>query len=256
MTSIDCSRRHLLAAAGAALACSQVPSLQAEEKRPSLKVLLFGGDLPAVRKDLQAKYQLEVFTAGQIEGKSGEDNIAGLEQLDKADVWIGTIQKRTMPSEQQLEHVKKFLAAGKPFVGYRAASHAFQNWLAADKAIWGAKYGGHHLLEKDPELVIVPEKGALEHAILKGLEIPRPGSGSYFYTEVEPDVQVLLRSGLPGDMMPHTWTRQIATTGNRVFYTRYDAKELDSNPVVREIFLRGIAWALAPNENSAQKESR
>lgn len=245
-----CSRRRLLAAAGAALACAQVPALWADEKRPPLKVLLFGGDLPAVRKDLEAKYRLEVLTAGQMEGKSGDDNIAGLEQLDQADVWIGTIQKRTMPSDKQLEHVRKFLAAGKPFVGYRAASHAFQTWLAADKAIWGVKYGGHHLSEQDPELVIVPEKGALEHAILKGLEIPRPSSGSYVYTEVESDVQLLLRSGLPGDMMPHTWTREIAKTGNRVFYTRYDAKELANNAVVREIFLRGLAWALA------QKESR
>jgi type 1 glutamine amidotransferase len=69
-------------------------------------------------------------------------------------------------------------------------------------------------------------------------------------------VQVLLRSGLPGDMMPHTWTRQIAKTGNRVFYTRYDAKELGSNAVVREIFLRGLSWALAAKESRAQKESR
>lgn len=57
-------------------------------------------------------------------------------------------------------------------------------------------------------------------------------------------MQVLLRSGLPGDMMPHTWTRQHAKTGNRIFYTRYDAKELGTNDVIREIFLRGLAWTL------------
>jgi hypothetical protein len=237
------NRRSLLAASsGAALACSLGGA--ADEKLPPLKILLFGGDLPAVRKDLEKRYRLEVLTAGQIQGKSGEDNVAGLEQLDEADVWIGSIHKRTFPSEKQLEHVRKFLAAGKPFVGYRAASHAFQNWLEADKAIWGAKYGGHHLLEKDPELVIVPADGAMQHPIFKGLEIPRPGSGSYFYTELEPDVQVLLRSGLPGDMMPHTWTRQPAKTGNRIFYTRYDAKELGENEIVRTIFLRGLAWVL------------
>jgi type 1 glutamine amidotransferase len=246
-------RRTFFSACAATAACLAGQRLLAgDDKRPPLKILLFGGDLPAVRKDLEKKYELEVFTAGQIEGKSGEDNVAGLEQLEKADVWIGSIHKRTFPSEKQLEFVRKFLAAGKPFVGYRAASHAFQNWLEADKAIWGAKYGGHHLLEKDPVMVIEPAEGAKEHPIFKGLEIPRPSSGSYFYTELEPDVQVLLRSGIPGDMMPHTWTRQIAKTGNRVFYTRYDAKELGENATVREIFLRGLAWAL--DKKNADKE--
>jgi type 1 glutamine amidotransferase len=50
---------------------------------------------------------------------------------------------------------------------------------------------------------------------------------------------------LAGDMMPHTWTREIAKTKNRVFYTRYDAKEFATNETCREIFLRGIAWAIA-----------
>ena len=236
-------RQFLAATSGAALAYS-LKTVLAEEKMPPLKVLLFGGDLPDVRKALEQQFKLEVFTAGQIVGKQGDDNVAGLEQLDDADLWIGSIHKRTLPSDKQLEHVRRFLAAGKPFVGYRAASHAFQNWLAADKAIWGAKYGGHHLLEKDPLLVIEPTPGALKHVIFKDIKIPRPESGSYFYTELEPDVDVLLHSGLPGDMMPHTWTRQLAKTGNRIFYTRYDAKELAENDVCREIFLRGLAWTL------------
>ncbi len=70
--------------------------------------------------------------------------------------------------------------------------------------------------------------------------------GGLTYTEVADDVTLLLKSGLPGDMMPHTWVRENAKTKGRVFYTRYDAKELGSNETCRAIFLRGIEWVLGP----------
>ena len=137
-------------------------------------------------------------------------------------------------------------ASGLPRTFYRAASHVFQNWLEVDQLVFGAKYGGHHLLEKEkePGLNIELTKGAADRPILKGLEPPKPLSGSYKYTELADDVTVLLKSGLAGDMMPHTWVREHAKTRNRVFYTRYDAKEFATNETCRAILLRGIAWAL------------
>jgi type 1 glutamine amidotransferase len=241
-------RTFLASAAGLALGGRVA---RADEPR-TLAVLFFGGALPEVQKDLEKAYRLKALTGGQVPGKKVEgkeqDNVAGLEQLAAADLWIGSVSKRIFPSAEQLAHFQKYLAAGKPFVGYRAASHVFQNWLQVDQEVFGAKYGGHHLLEKekDPGLNVELTKGAADHPILKGLEPPKPLSGSYHYTEVAADVTVLLKSGLPGDMMPHTWVRENAKTKGRVFYTRYDAKELATNETCRAIFLRGIAWALGP----------
>ena len=240
-------RAFLTGAAGLAL-CGVARA--AEERM--LTVLFFGGALPEVQKELEKLYRLKVVTGGQVPSKDpakkDADNVAGLEHLATADLWIGSAHKRVFPSEAQLDHFKKYLAAGKPFVGYRAASHVFQNWLEVDKQVFGAKYGGHHLLEKEktPGLNIELTKGAADHPILKGLEPPKPVSGSYHYTELADDVTVLLKSGLPGDMMPHTWVRENAKTKGRVFYTRYDAKELATNETCRAIFLRGVAWALGP----------
>jgi type 1 glutamine amidotransferase len=233
-------RREFLAVTAASLA---VPTALRAADKPPLKVLFFGGDLPEIRKALEADFALTVFRAGQV-GDTRADNVRGLEQLAEADVWIGSAHKRTFPSDEQLAYFKKHLAAGKPFVGYRAASHVFENWLAADREVFGARYGGHHLLNKDPELVIRPVGEGADHPILKGLAPPAPRSGSYQYTEVADDVTVLLQSGLGGDLMPHTWVRQHAKTGSRVFYTRYDAKDLNRDPTCRAIFLRGLAWAL------------
>jgi hypothetical protein len=70
------------------------------------------------------------------------------------------------------------------------------------------------------ELVVRLADGAADHPILKGLTPPAPASGSYGYTVFADDVKVLLDS------------------------TRYDARQLGSEAVVRQIFLRGILWAL------------
>jgi hypothetical protein len=240
--SLATRRRFLATTAAATLALAETG--RAAEKPEPLRILFFGGDLPAVRKDLEEQYVVEPLTAGVIPDKK-DDNVAGLEQLAKAHLWVGSIAKRTLPGRQQLRHFQDYLAAGKPIVGYRAASHVFQNWLQIDREVFGMKYGVHHLSEKDPHLQIEVAKNAKDHPLLKGLEPPPPRSGSYIYTEPADDVEVLLYSGLPGDMMPHTWTRVIKKTGNRVFYTRYDAKDLAGNATCRALFLRGLAWSLA-----------
>lgn len=229
-------------------------------KDPTLAVLFFGGALPDVQKEMDKLYRLKALKGGQKPvrdvAKKGEDNVFGLEHLATADLWIGSANKRTFPSDEQLGHFKKYLAAGKPVVGYRAASHVFQNWLEVDQQVFGAKYGSHHLLnkEKDAAFTIEPTRAASDHPILKGLKPPKTLSGSYNYTELAEDVTVLLKSGLPGDMMPHTWVRENKKTKGRVFYTRYDAKDLATNETCRAIFLRGIAWALGPVADQTRKK--
>lgn len=119
--------------------------------------------------------------------------------------------------------------------------------------MWGAKYGNHHLMHKDSELIVEYGDKAKDHPILKGVTAPAPSSGSYYYRDLADDVQVLLYSGLKGDMQPHTWTRMIKKTGNRVFYTRYDSKQIAESAICREIFLRGITWALGGDLSKFEK---
>lgn len=252
-------RRTFLTVAGASVGSLLSGSLIQAAAEP-LRVLFYGGALPEFQKALEQDYAVKVLKAGVKTAKKGqkddkEDNVEGLEQLDAADIWVGSAAKRNFPSKEQLGHFKKFLDAGKPFVGYRAASHIFQNWLEADQAVWGAKYGGHHLLNKDPVLIVKVAEGMQEHAILKGITPPAPRSGSYHYTQLAGDVKVLLYSGLNGDMQPHTWVRENAKTKGRAFYTRYDAKQIAAEPVVREIFLRGFLWALNRDMSKHRKSS-
>lgn len=237
--------RRAVIGAGTAGVLTPLGALCADSPRP-LKVLFFGGNLPDVQKDLSRDYLLKVLQGGANPKKKGEqeDNVIGLEQLAEADLWIGSAHKRTHPSAEQLGHFRKFHEAGKPIVGYRAATHVFQNWLEVDKEVLGFHYRGHHLLNKDRQLVIRIAEGANEHPILKRLTPPAPVSGSYGYTDGPADVKVLLYSGLKDDFQPHTWVRENVKTKGRVFYTRYDAKQIAADAVVRELFIRGVLWAL------------
>lgn len=232
-------RREFLSASALLLA----GAARAAERAP-LKVLTFGMTLGPVLADLEKDYRVKVLVADAVKGsKTGE--VKGLEQLADADVWVGAVTKRTFPSDEQLAHVKKFLADGKPFVGLRAAHHSLtpKGWRI-DREVFGVDYGGHHLLNKDPVLKIEMAKGAGDHPILKGLTPPAPRSGSYHHKVIADDVKVLLYAGLPGDMQPHTWTRENAKTKGRAFYTRYDRKQIEKDETCRAIFVRGLLWAL------------
>src|SRR5439155_7516734 len=65
-----------------------------------------------------------------IDPKTGEinpkevHNIPGLEALDSADLMIILTRFRNLPDDQ-MKHVDDFLKAGKPVIGLRTATHAF-----------------------------------------------------------------------------------------------------------------------------------
>src|SRR5262245_26860964 len=133
-------RRFLVESASLAVGLALDPVLLADTaKAPRLlTILLFGGALPEVRKDMEKRARVKFLTAGVVKGKKGDapDNIEGLEQLKNADLFIGSIQKRVFPSKEQLGHFHAFHAAGKPVAGYRGCSHVFQNWLAVDREVF------------------------------------------------------------------------------------------------------------------------
>src|SRR5438874_3208044 len=60
---------------------------------------------------------------GTIDPKNTH-NIPGLEALDNADLMVIFTRFRDLPDEQ-MKHVVKYVASGKPIVGMRTATHAF-----------------------------------------------------------------------------------------------------------------------------------
>jgi type 1 glutamine amidotransferase len=115
-------------------------------------------------------------------------NIPGLESLRKADLLVIATRFRNLPDEQMKE-IDDYLRAGKPVIGMRTATHAFNipkdkpyahygNGYAGEKKEWADGFGravlgekwishhGHHAHESTRGLIV---PGAKDHPILRGI---------------------------------------------------------------------------------------
>jgi len=63
-------------------------------------------------------------TTGKID-PNNTGNIPGLEHLDAADLMIISTRFRDLPDEQ-MQHIDRYVKAGKPIIGIRTATHAFK----------------------------------------------------------------------------------------------------------------------------------
>lgn len=225
------------------LACSALLLVQhaalAGDKAP-LKVCLVSGSveyksdetLPILQKHLE-KQGMQCFRAF----RKTDSDLPGLENLDKCDVMVLYTRRLTIDGEQ-LERVKKYCLSGKPIVGIRTASHAFQKWLELDKEVFGGNYKGHFgacLLCK----VAIVEKNA-SHPVLKGVK-PFESKGSLYKNQgLASDVTVLLEGSIPESTEPIAWTREYK--GGRIFYTSlgYQADFEDENFI--RLLTNAILW--------------
>lgn len=149
-------------------------------------------------------------------GQDGGADLPGIEAIDSADVLV-VFCRRMKPPEEQLARVRKWCEAGRPVIGIRTASHAFQNWLAFDKEVLGGDYRGHGGGE---EWKIAIEAKNADHPILTGVR-PWQRRGT-IYTNPSPadDITVLLTvTGVRGTQ-PLAWARVYnREKKGRAFYT-------------------------------------
>jgi nicotinamidase-related amidase/type 1 glutamine amidotransferase len=190
---------------------------------------------------------------------SGEDpnRFPGLEALDGADLLLISVRRRT-PLKDELDRVRAFIARGKPVVGIRTASHAFDRappsdahaaWPAFDREVLGGHYQGHYS-NKPPEgapsrVQAIPEQA--KHPVLSGL----PGgdfevrSHLYKNRELAASATVLIEGRIEGrpEREPAAWTNA-GPGGGRVFYTSLGSPDDFALPVFRRLLLNGVLWAL------------
>ena len=79
----------------------------------------------------------------------------GLGALGQADLVIVYARRMQLPAGQ-LGQMKRYVESGKPVIGLRTASHAFQNWLEFDKLVLGGNYQGHHKNNLSGNASVVP----------------------------------------------------------------------------------------------------
>ena len=105
---------------------------------PGKHIVLISGDeeyrseegLPQLAKILSQRHGFDCTVLFSVNPANGEidpkylNNIPGLDALDTADLMIIQTRFRDLPDDQ-MRHVDQFLMAGKPVIGLRTATHAF-----------------------------------------------------------------------------------------------------------------------------------
>ncbi len=189
-------------------------------------------------------------------------NIPGLEALDSADMMVLFTRFRALPDEQ-MQHFEDYLAAGKPLVALRTATHAFNfkesdttnfahysNGYSGDKTEWtdgfgrlvlGEKWHTHHGHHKHQSTRGVIAETAATHPITNGIE-----SGNIW----GPTDVYGVRLPLPGDSNPIILGQVVKRAGefddNDLFFGMKPtdtelAKENNTGLKVNDV-LMPIAW--------------
>jgi len=216
---------------------------QAQAERP-LRVAMYSGaaEYKSDQTLAQFKEWLEKNDGAQCTLNLAVDDqdLPGLDQLQMCDVAVIFTRRIKLPPEK-LAKVKKYMDEGKPVVGIRTASHAFQTWLEFDHEVLGGDYTGH-ATDKLARVKVNP--AAKDHPVLAGVQ-PFTTNGK-LYTNAHPasDITVLLTATTDDNAQPVAWVRTRADHHDqRVFYTSLGTPEDFQNENFRRLLTNAVFWA-------------
>jgi type 1 glutamine amidotransferase len=238
--------------------------------------------MPQLAKILATHHGFRTTVLFPINRATGEidpmtmDNVPGLELLTQADLMVIFARFLELPDEQ-MQHILDFTNSGKPIVGLRTSTHAFNyrnrknspyarysynskdpeggwgRWVLGET--WINHYGDH---EKESTRGWVAE-GMAGHPILRGVRDVWGPSDVYGITSLPPDAKPLLlgqvlRGMNPTDppniakrLVPVAWTRTFTGLEGkpaRVFATTMGHAGDLKNEGFRRLLVNACYWAL------------
>jgi len=224
----------------------------------------YGGEetLPLIAAELEKNYGFNTKVLKASPNQNAEKNIPGLEILVQADLAIFFLRWRQLPPEQ-LEFFDKYLKSGKPVMGFRTSTHAFNFPKGHESVKWNAfgefalnappgwgKAGHTHYGHKSTTDVSVIE-AAKKHPILKGIS-PNFHVSSWLY-RVLPDYPtkgsewLLMGKAVNPDKEaienPVAWTGT-NSFGAKIFTTTLGHPEDFQVPDFQHLIINAIHWEL------------
>ena len=268
-------------------------------------IVLISGDeeyrseeaLPQLGKILSQQHGFKCTVLFAINKETGEidpnaSNIPGLEALKTADAAVMLLRFRDLPDDQ-MQHIADYVEAGKPIVGLRTATHAFNikegkkfadySWRSKawdggfGRQVLGETWISHHGKHKSEAARGILVKEQASHPILRGLKdgdvfapsdvygvtLPLPGDSL-------PLVLGQVVAGMKFDdpplagpkndpMMPIAWTKTykapVSGTVGKVFTTTTGAATDLAYEGTRRLIVNGIYWAAGLEEKIPEKTS-
>jgi nicotinamidase-related amidase/type 1 glutamine amidotransferase len=226
-----------------------------EDKRPIVAFVIADNEyhanqtLPQFAHDLLLTKGVNCeFALGKpVATGEGVHNIENLQILNDADLAVIFVRRRALPAEQ-MSLIKEYVKSGKPVLGIRTASHAFDaqktvpheggsvvaatgqvpealaQWPEFDKDILGGNYQGHYGNMKEG-IVFSVVPGMENHPIVKGVSpdgFTGPVAPSESLYKNRPlrseNIEVLLLGTIPGQPAePVLWINNLEK--GKVIYT-------------------------------------
>jgi type 1 glutamine amidotransferase len=202
------------------------------------------------------------------------DNIPGLEALDRADLMVLFTRWRNLP-DSQMKHIVDYVESGRPIVGIRTATHAFDlkssptyarySWNSKEweggfgRQVLGETWIAHHGKHAVQSTRGVVVKGREGHPVLRGIaagdiwvptdvykvRLPLPeGTDPLILGQVLQGMKATdapVEGAVNDPMMPVAWTRTYR--GGRVFTTTMGSAQDLLNAGLRRLLVNACYWA-------------
>ena len=287
-----CLSAIFLAPVPSLLAADATLLLEPHGKPNGKNIVLISGDeeyrseesLPQLAKILSTRHAFKCTVLFAINPEDGTinpnklDNIPGLEALDTADLLVILTRFRDLPDDQ-MKHIVDYINSGKPIVGIRTATHAFQLKSSPTyaKYSWNDPGGGfgrmvlgetwikHHGQHGKQSTLGVFNPGLATHPILIGIHnrelwsttdvyevrLPLPGDSNVLVLgevlsgmdQKSPPAQ----GAVNDPMMPIAWVKTYTGSSgktSRVFATTLGTSQDLLVEADRRLLINACYWAL------------
>lgn len=219
--------------------------------------------LPILAKELEKNYGFNVKVLKSYPNQNSEKNIPGLEILKEADLAVFYLRWRQLVPEQ-LAMIDEYLKSGKPIMGFRTTTHAFnfpkghesEKWNAFGEFAlnappgWGGKAAHtHYGHNSTTDVSVIPK--AKKHPILTGVS-PNFHVSSWLY-RVLPDYPtkgsewlLMGKSVNPDKAAVNNPVAWVGTNsfGAKVFTTTLGHPEDFSVEAFQRLLINAIHWEL------------
>ena len=191
---------------------------------------------------MEKHYEVK-FTASW--GHDGIEKLPNLEALAQADLMF-VFARRMKLVEPQMKLIRAHWEKGKPIVGVRTASHAFQKAdnEIFDRQVMGGNYQGHFSDERVKVTHLL--KG---HPVLRGVKV-FPSGKLYKAGPLAKGTTVLQQGDIGTDKQNVSWVN--TWKGGRTFYTSLGIPEDFKDKDFKQMLVNAIYWTSERKPNPKQ----
>ena len=187
---------------------------------------------------------------------NGRHILRNSQEIKGADLLFISVRRRAF-SKNVMNIIRQHIKKGKPVIGIRTTSHAFQlrketlpsgheEWTNWDNEIIGGNYQGH--LGKG--LLCKIHRASIEahHPILDNIKFPFSTPATLYRNSPLPESSLPLLTGIVEENPPEpvAWINR-TTSGGKVFYTSLGHVEDFDKPAFNQLLKNGINWCLTKN---------